>query len=38
VQKKINQIEEEDNVQDWDDFVKKLKIAFSNKNKAANAE
>jgi len=38
VQKRINQIEEEDNVQDWDNFFKKLKIAFSNKNKAADAE
>ena len=38
MQKKINQIEEEDNIQDQNDFVKEVKIVFNNKSKAADAE
>ncbi len=38
MQKKINQIDEEDNIQDQDDFVKEFKTVFSNKSKAADAE
>jgi len=37
MQKKIDQIEE-DNVQDYDDFVKEIKISFSNKSKIADAK
>jgi len=28
----------EDNIQDWDDFIKEVKTAFSNKNKTVDAE
>ena len=37
IQKKINQIEKEE-VWGWDDFVKEVKIVFSNKNKTVNAK
>ena len=37
-QKKINQIEEEEEVQNWNNFIKKVKIAYSNKSKAVDAE
>ena len=38
MQKKINQIDEEDSIQNQDDFVKEVKTVFSNKSKAADAE
>ena len=38
MQKKIDQIEEENDTQNWNKFVKEVKIAFSNKSKAADAE
>jgi len=31
-------MEEENNIQDWDDFIKEIKIVFSNKNKVADTE
>ena len=37
-QKKIKQIEWEDDIQNWDNFVKEIKISFSNKSKIADAE
>ena len=37
-QKKLNELDEDNNTQDWDDFVKELKMTFSNKSKAADAE
>ena len=37
-QKKINELEDEEDTQDWEEFVKEIKIAFSDKSKAANAE
>ena len=37
-QKKINELEDEKDTQDWEEFVKEIKIAFSDKSKAANAE
>jgi len=37
-QKKLDELDEELGTQDWDDFVKELKITFSDKSKAADAE
>ena len=37
-QKKLNELDEENDIQDWDDFVKEIKTMFSNKSKAADAE
>ena len=37
-QKKLDELDEENNTQDWDDFVKEIKTTFSNKSKAADAE
>ena len=31
-------MEEEDNVQDWNDFIKEVKTVFNNKSKTADAE
>ena len=35
-QKKLNELDED--TQDWDDFIKEIKMTFSNKMKAADAE
>ena len=35
IQKKIDQIEEEDNIQDWNEFIKKVRTVFSDKSKVA---
>ena len=37
-QKKLDKLDEDNNTQDWDDFVKELKTTFSDKSKAADAE
>ena len=37
-QKKLNELDEDNDTQDWDDFVKKIKTMFSDKSKAADAE
>ena len=37
-QKKLNELDEDNDTQDWDDFVKEIKTMFSDKSKAANAE
>jgi len=37
-QKKLNELDEELETQDWDDFVKEIKTTFSNKSKAADAK
>ena len=37
-QKKLDELDEELGTQDWDNFVKELKMTFSNKSKAADAE
>jgi len=37
-QKKLDELDEENNIQDWDDFVKEIKTTFSDKSKAADAE
>jgi len=37
-QKKLDELDEDNNTQDWDDFVKELKMTFSDKSKAADAE
>ena len=37
-QKKINELENTNDIQSWEEFVEKIKTAFSNKSKAADAE
>ena len=37
-QKKIDQIEDYNDIQDWNDFVEEIKIVFSNKSKTVDAE
>jgi len=37
-QKKLDELDEDNNTQDWDEFVKELKTTFSNKSKAVDAE
>jgi len=37
-QKKLDELDEDNDIQDWDEFVKELKMTFSNKSKAADAE
>ena len=37
-QKKLDELDEELGTQDWEDFVKEIKIMFSDKSKAADAE
>jgi len=37
-QKKLNELDKELSTQDWDDFIKEIKITFSNKTKAADAK
>ena len=37
-QKKLNELDKDNDTQDWDEFVKELKTTFSNKSKAADAE
>ena len=37
-QKKLNEFDEDNDIQDWDDFVKEIKTTFSDKSKAADAE
>ena len=37
-QKKLNELNEELETQDWKEFVKKIKTTFSNKTKTADAE
>ena len=37
-QKKLKELNEDNDTQDWDDFVKEIKNTFSNKSKAADAE
>ena len=38
VQNKINKLKDEEDTQDWEEFVKEIKIAFSNKSKVVDAE
>ena len=37
-QKKLDELDKDNDTQDWDEFVKELKTIFSDKSKAANAE
>jgi len=37
-QKKLNELDKELSTQDWDDFIKEIKMTFSNKTKAADAK
>ena len=37
-QKKLDELDKELGIQDWDDFVKEIKTTFSNKMKAADAK
>ena len=38
IQKKLDELDEDNNTQDWDNFVKELKTTFSDKSKAADTE
>jgi len=37
-QKKLNEFDEDNDTQDWEEFIKEFKTTFSNKSKAADAE
>ena len=37
-QKKLNELNKDNNTQDWDEFVKEIKTTFSNKSKAVDTE
>jgi len=37
-QKKLNELDEDNDTQDWDEFVKEIKTMFSDKSKAVDAE
>jgi len=37
-QKKIDKLEDEEDTQDWEEFVKKIKTAFNNKSKVADTK
>ena len=37
-QKKHDELDDKNNIQDWNDFVKEIKTMFSDKSKAADAE
>jgi len=37
-QKKLDELDEKLETQDWDNFVKEIKMTFSDKSKAADAE
>ena len=37
-QKKLDELDEDNDTQDWDEFVKELKTTFSDKSKAADAK
>ena len=37
-QKKLDELDKDNDTQDWDDFVKEIKTTFSDKSKAADAE
>ena len=38
VQKKLDKLDKDNDIQDWDEFIKELKTTFSNKSKAADTE
>ena len=38
VQRKLDKLDKETGIQDWEDFVKEIKTTFSDKTKAADAE
>ena len=38
VQKKLDELDKELETQDWDDFIKEIKMTFSDKFKAADTE
>ena len=37
-QKKIDELEDTEDIQDWEEFIKEIKIVFSDKSKVADAE
>ena len=37
-QKKLDKLDEDNDIQDWDNFIKEIKTMFSDKSKAADAE
>jgi len=38
VQKKLDELDKELETQDWDDFIKEIKMTFSDKSKAVDTE
>ena len=38
VQKKLNEFDEDNDIQDWEEFIKEFKTTFSDKSKAADAK
>ena len=38
IQRKLNELDEELGIQNWNEFVKEIKMTFSNKTKAANTK
>jgi len=38
VQKKINELEDTEDTQNWEEFIREIKTAFSNKSKVVDAE
>ena len=38
VQKKLDKLDKELEIQDWEEFIKEIKIMFSDKTKAADAK
>jgi len=38
IQRKLDELDKEIEIQNWDDFVKEIKITFSNKTKAVDAK
>ena len=38
VQKKLDKLDEDNDIQDWNDFIKEIKTTFSDKSKAADTK
>ena len=38
VQKKIDKLEDKEDIQDWEEIVREIKIVFSNKSKTTDVE
>jgi len=38
IQRKLNELDKKTKTQDWEDFIKEIKMTFSNKTKAVDAK